>query len=193
MPIGQIRAAGVVAAIEHHAGTADHRQRMSPHPLEERHGFVELPLAAAQLAEPHQAFPRHRGTAGGELGGRRGELVLGFVPRPAPHADRRVLGAADGEQRPEPHPDAERFEAIAPLRRTLVVVDAFAGGNEVAAREADEHAIAQLAGQHRRVHLVELLQALGHRAGRDPREAVHRAADHLVVHGANRLADAHRL
>ncbi len=79
------------------------RQRMSPHPLEERHGFVELPLAAAQLAEPHEPLPRHRRTAGGELVGRGGELVLGFVPRPAPHADRRVLGAADGEQRPEPH------------------------------------------------------------------------------------------
>ena len=34
-------------------------------------------------------------------------------------------------------------------------------------------------------------EPFGDRARRDAREAVHRAADHLVVRGANRLADAH--
>ena len=55
------------------------------------------------------------------------------------------------------------------------------------------HAIAHLAGEHRGIDLVELLKAFGHGAGGHACEAVQRAPDHLVVHGAERLADPHGL
>ena len=119
--------------------------------------------------------------------------MLGLVPCAAPHAHRRVLRAAHREQRPEADLLAERFQTIAPLRCALVVVDAFTGRNQVAARQTDQHAISHLACEHGRVHFVELLETFDHRAGSDASEAVHGAADHLVVHGARRLSDTHDL
>ena len=60
-----------------------------------------------------------------------------------------------------PHVAQNALRPIAPLHGALVVVDALARGDQVAAGEADQHPIAHLAGEHGGVDLVELLQALG--------------------------------
>ena len=101
------------------------------------------------------------------------------------------MGAAHGKQRPESPLRAEGLEAIAPLHRALVVVDALTGGNQVAAGEADQHPIAHFARQHRGVDLVQLLKAFGDAAGGHARKAVQRASDHFVVHRPERLSNPH--
>jgi hypothetical protein len=56
---------------------------MPAHTIEERHRLVELPLAAAQLAETHEPLAGHRRTARGELvrGGGELELASSHAPR----------------------------------------------------------------------------------------------------------------
>ncbi len=161
--------------------------------LEQRHRFVKLALAPPQLPEADQPLARHGGPRRGELAGCRGQLPLGFRPRAAPHAHRRVLGPAHGEQRPESPALAEGLETIAPLHRPLVVADALAGGNQVAAGEADHRAIAHLAGEHGGVDAVELAKAFRDMTRGHARKAVQRASDHFVVDRAERLANPHGL
>jgi hypothetical protein len=43
VPLGQIGAAGVIAAIEHHVGAADRRRADATHAIEERHRSSSFP------------------------------------------------------------------------------------------------------------------------------------------------------
>src|SRR5262249_30429861 len=105
-------------------------------------------------------------------------------------ADGGVLGAADREERPESPLLAVRLEPRAPLERAVVVADALAGGDQIAAGEADQDVIGELARDDRRADLVELAHPRGYVARGHLREPVQRPRRHLVVRGADRLADA---
>ena len=159
--IGQIGRRLEVAAIERDHRASERRHRMRAGSLEERHRLVELSLPAPQLAEPREPFARHRRPARRELVGGGRQLALRFIPRAAPHAHRRVLRAAHREERTQAPLPAGFLEPIAPLRRAIVVADAIARRNQVAAREPHQHVVLHLARQHRRAHLVERAQSFG--------------------------------
>ena len=192
VPLGEIGTALEIAAIEGHARASERRQRMGSTAFEQGHRLVEFSLAAPQLAQPYESFARHRRAGVRELVGGGRQLALGLFPRAPPHAHRRVLGAADGKERPQSPLRAERLEAIAPLDRALVIADALAGGDQIAAGDPDHDPVGHFTGQHGGVHLVELLQSFGHAPGRHPREAVERTSDHLEVGGAERVPDSNR-
>src|SRR3954454_20482333 len=118
--------------------------------FEERGGLVDTSLPTPQFAEPRQSVGRHPGTADGQFVAGISKLTLGFVPRPARHADRRVLGSTDREQRLQPPLAAVLLNAIAPLDGASVIAGTIARGDQVAAGDANQHAIAQLAGKDRR-------------------------------------------
>ena len=94
-----------------------------------------------------------------------------LLPSAAPHADRRT-GCGTRQTAVSVPTRAERLETIVPLHRALVVADALARGNQIAAREGDHHAIAHFARQHGGVDLVQLLKAF---ATRRPSRAQSRA------------------
>src|SRR4029079_9264849 len=123
---------------------------------EERCRFVDPPLTSAQLTEPREAVGRHPRTTNRQLVAGIRQLALRFLPRAAPHADRRVLRPADGKQWLQGPLPAVLLDAIAPLHGAAVVANTIAGGDQVAAGEADQQAIAQLAGENRRADLVQL-------------------------------------
>ena len=160
-------------------------------PLEQRHRFIELSLAPPQFSQAHEPLLRHGRTRRGELVGGDGQLAFSLLPRAAPHAHRGVLRAAHGKQRPQFPFRTERLEPVAPLHRALIVANALARGNQVTAGETDQHPIAQFAGQHRGVHLVQFLKTLRDSTGRHARKAVERASNHLVIHRPERLTDPH--
>src|SRR6266850_3216801 len=166
---------------------------MSGAALEQRGGLVHPALAAPQLAETREAVGRHARTADRQLIARAGQFAFGLFPRAAPYADRRVLRPADGEERLEAPFPAVLLDAVAPLHGAPVVAHAIARPDQVAAGEADEQAIGQLASQDRRADLVELAKPLRHPAGRHQREAAQRPSEHFVVDRAEQLSDANRL
>src|SRR4051812_50206785 len=94
--------------------------------FEERGRLVDTSLATPQFAEAGQSVGRHPGTADGQFVARIGQLTLGFVPRPARHADRRVLGSTHREQRLQPPLTAVLLDAIAPLDGASVIAGTIA-------------------------------------------------------------------
>ena len=158
--------------------------------IEQRRRFVEPSLPPPQLPEAGKAVAGHSRAAERELVAGVRQLTLGFFPGAAPHAHRRVLRPAHGEERLQSPLPAVFLDAVAPLDRALVVAEAIAGANQIATSERDQQAIAQLAGERRRADFVELAQPLRDPAHRHEREPVQRAADHLVVDRADRPADA---
>src|SRR5258705_10376231 len=144
---------------------------MSAAALEQRGGLVHPTLAAPQLAEAREAVGRHARTADCQLVARAGQFAFGLLPRAAPHADRRVLRPADGEERLEAPFPAVLLDAVAPLHGAPVVAHAIARPDQVAAGEADDQPIGQLASQDRRPDLVELAKPPRHPARRPPRDA----------------------
>ena len=161
-----------IAAIERDRGASQRGDRMSAAAIEERRRFVEASLAPPQLAEPRQAVGRHARPADGQLVAGVRQLAFRLVPRAAPHADRRVLRPAHGEERLQPPLPAVFLDAVAPLDGAAVIADAIAGADQIAAGERDQQAVGQLAGENRRADLVELAQSLGDAPRRDERESV---------------------
>jgi len=183
----------MVAAIDGDRRTAQERHRVRAAAFEERGGVFQPALTAAQLAQPRASVGGHARTADGEFVARTGQLTLGFIPGAAPHAHRRVLGPADGEQRLQSPLAAVFLDAVAPLDGTRVVAGAIAGADQIAAGEGNQQAIGQLAGENRGAHLVELAQAIANAARGDEREPVQCPSDHLVIDRADRRSDADRL
>jgi len=153
---------------------------------------IQLSLPAPQLAKPHEPFSGHGRSRRHQFIGRRRQLALRFLPCASPHADRCILRPADGKQRAESPFRAPRLEPIAPLHGAIEIMNPLAGGDEVAAGQADENPIGHLAGKHSGIDLVELPKAVGDVSAGDAGEAVKRATDHLVVHGSDSLSDPHR-
>jgi hypothetical protein len=188
----QIRRGSHVAAIECDFRLSERRQRVRLRLIEKRRSLHEPSLPASKLGEAHLSVRRHCGPAGGELLGRGHELLLLLEPGAAPHADRGVLRAADGEEHAQPPFRAELLQPRAPLHRAVVVAHAIAGGNHVA-RQTDGDQILELAGEDRRIHFIERPHALGHGAGGDEREAADRATEHLEIDAARGLRGADAL
>jgi hypothetical protein len=77
----------VIAAIKSDFRSAQGRQRMLLALREHRRGFDQSALTPAQLGEPDESVRRHRRPRRGQFAGRCRELLLGFHPGAAPHAD----------------------------------------------------------------------------------------------------------
>ena len=149
--------------------------------LEQRRRFLDSSLPAPELAQTHDAVRGHRRPGRGEFVSRRRQFALGLGPGAAPHANRRVLRAADGKQRTQAPFRAEGLEPRAPLRGALVVADAIAAGNHVARRQADGDEVLHLAGDDGRVHFVELVEAGDDLTGRDARQPAQRTRQQFEV------------
>ncbi len=77
----------IIAAIKSDFRPAQGRQRMRFTLCEHRRRFDESALTTAQLGKPDEAVRRHRRPRRGQFAGRRSQLLLGFHPGAAPHAD----------------------------------------------------------------------------------------------------------
>ena len=111
--------------------------------LEQRHRFVELALAPPQFAEADEPLARSwpgRDAASSSDADVSSRSASSHAPRHMHTEAYWVRHTANSGR--SPHSLAEGLETIAPLHRALVVADALAGGNQVAAGEADHHAIA---------------------------------------------------
>jgi hypothetical protein len=138
--------------------------------VEERCGFLQPSLPAAQLAETCTSVGRHAGPADRELVAGAGQFAFGFVPRAAPHADRRVLRPTDGEQRFQSPLATVFLDAVAPLHGARVIAGAIAGANQVTAGERNQQTIRQLAGEDCGTDLIELAQSFADAPGGDEGE-----------------------
>jgi hypothetical protein len=67
------------------------------------------------------------------------------------------------------------------LNGTVVIPDALAGGNHVAAGQGNRDEVLQLTGNDRRVYLVEAPHAFRNCAGGDERQSLDRHAKHLEI------------
>src|SRR5215212_8157828 len=105
-------------------GTASHEQRGR---------LIEPPLTSSQLTETSQSIGGHARSADRQFMAGVGEFALGFVPGAAPHADRGVLGATDGEQLPKSPLAAVFLDTFAPLNDAGVIPDPIAGADQIAA------------------------------------------------------------
>src|SRR4029434_9238535 len=103
---------------------------MSAAAIEERCGLVEATLSTSQLTQPGEAIGRHSGSTHRELVACARQLAFGFIPCAAPHADRRVLRAADREQRLQPPSSTVFLDPVAPLHGTTVIARAIAGPDQ---------------------------------------------------------------
>jgi len=138
-------------------------------------------LPPPQLAEPRDPVDERGAPAAPEYANRRRQLLFGLVPRPLLEQHRRVLGAADVEERAQLPALRELLHLVAPLRRALDVADALAGGDQVAADLGDPHQVADLACSGRGGRLVEPAHAFADFARLDEREAFERAPGDLYV------------
>ena len=179
--LGQIASRYRVAAVERQGRPSDRRHRVPLGPIEERVRFVEASLQAPQFAEARGALGRHPGPDSRQFLHGSLEFALGLVPLAVPHADGGVLRPAHREQRPKSPSGAEGLDARAPLRGAVVVAHAVAGGDQIAARQADGHAVRHVAGDDGRAHAVQTAHALGHLSGADLCDAFHGLPEQLEV------------
>jgi len=179
-----------VTAVEREFGAAEQCEPVCAGLVEHCRGFRQTALATAQLREADDRVRRHRRAARREFLAGSDQFLLRLHPGAAPHADGGVLRAADGKQRPQPPLCAEHFQAGTPLNGTVVIPNAFAGGNHVAARQRNRDEVLQLAGDNCRVHLVEAPHAFRDGARGDERESLDRHAKHFEIDVADLARDA---
>src|ERR1700735_122842 len=92
--------------------------------IEERGRLNQASLASPQLRQSHQCFARHRRAAGREFISGRDQLLLGFEPRAAPQANRRILRPAHGEEWTQAPLRTKNLESRTPLDGTLIIAHA---------------------------------------------------------------------
>ena len=150
-------------------------------------------LAAAQHGEAHDGLraPERRASRCRSSSASH-ELALGVGPVAVPHEHRRVVRAAGAVDEADAHPPAERLDLAAPLRGAVVVADALARVDQVAAGPAGGRELLELAAEGGGGRLVEAAHALDHVTLVDEREPLGRQAEHLEVDVAERRRPSSR-
>ena len=160
VPLRELRGAGMVSAVERDRRATDEGQWMSTRSIKQRLRLVQPTLPPTEFAQSSECLGNHAGAARLQLVGGADQLRFGLGPCALPDAGGGVLRAADREEHAEVPALAELAQARTPLRRAVVFAHAIAGGNQVAAGQADRHVVLHLARDHGCVHRVQLLHAL---------------------------------
>src|SRR5919198_2487918 len=155
--------------------------------------LLQPALLAAEFREPDEAVPPLCRPPGPQVRGCPEELLLRLRPDAAPGEDAAVVRPTKGEERPQAGAIAVLGEALAPLRRPIVIAHALAGEDQIAAGEPDLGPVGHLAADGGGARLVQQPHPLLHAPQADERQALEGARGHLEVEIAERLGKLPRL
>ena len=152
--LGEVDRCRRVAPVESQRGATEQGQlapqrpqRLGIEPVEQCLRLLDPSLTSPQLGQTGDPLGRHSRECRRQFAGRRLQFSLGLGPRASPDQHARIVSPAVREHEPVRPAVGQPDRPVAPLRRAVVVADALAGADQIAAGRDDGVRVGHLAAR----------------------------------------------